>query len=65
MILKHILNKKSINIIGISLFIAFILLGMTISTIKWIKLENSPNYTIGLLYKIGGGARSGVSLYYL
>ncbi|MFA6925356.1 MAG: hypothetical protein WC223_14015 [Bacteroidales bacterium] len=57
-------NKKLINKIGIGLFIAFILYAITISMIKWIKLENSHMYTIGILYKIGGGARSGISLYY-
>ena len=58
------MKKTLINKIGIALVLSFILFGVIISIIRGIKLENSHMYTIGQLYKIGGGGRSSPSLYY-
>ena len=54
------INKKTINKIGIYSFITFLLLGMTISILKCIRLEKSHLFTVGVLYKTNMGG-TGVS----
>ena len=58
------MNKKNLNRVGLIIFFGFIVFGLIVSINRSYKLRINHKYTIGFLYKTGGGARSDIDLYF-